>query len=83
MLKLSFERAFEQLSGQTSKVVVTLGMTQEDILGKAIWCREASHGGVESARMTREHGRLAPHAGEKIMLLCKEKRLCAPQEILA
>ena len=34
MLKLSFDAAFEQLSCQTSKVVFTLGMAQEDILGK-------------------------------------------------
>ena len=44
MLKLSLGITFEQLSCQASKVVVTLGMTQEDILGKAIWCREALRG---------------------------------------
>ena len=43
MLKLSLGTTFEQLSCQTSKVVVTLGMTK-DILGKAIWRREALRG---------------------------------------
>lgn len=35
MLKLSLGTTFEQLSCQTSKVVFTLGMTQEDIWDKA------------------------------------------------